>query len=148
MDIIFICIGTNNMSGDYLGPLVGTYLKNKFRNTKKNNIRIYGDIQNPVNFKNIDKVIEIIERKYENYISVLVDAALGEKVGTIIINSGELNIGKGLNKEKIIPGDIIIKGIVGKQHNDINKNIYELKSRNLKMINDMAISIVNSISID
>lgn len=140
---IFICIGSNKIIGDSLGPLVGTYLKSKFNN----NIIVYGDITNPVNFNSIDRILQEIRRKYnEKTVRILIDAALGKNVGSIVINSKELNVGIGLNKAKKINGDISIKGIVGKNYNDPIKNYLELKNKSFDQINDLAMQIVDTIN--
>ena len=58
-----------------------------------------------MNFNNINDVVKKIDEKYQQKCTkILIDSALGKNVGTIIINSGELCIGKGLNKNKKITG--------------------------------------------
>ena len=47
--IIFVCIGTDRSTGDSLGPLVGYKLKY----LSKNNIYIYGTLENPIHAKNM-----------------------------------------------------------------------------------------------
>ena len=103
-DIVFICIGTNKVIGDSLGPLVGTYLKVLYHN-----IKVYGDIKQNIDYNNINKVINFVNVKYKNHTKVLIDSALGNNVGDIVLYSGSISLGKGIGKEKNIYGDIIIK---------------------------------------
>lgn len=143
MKLVFICIGSNNVSGDCLGPLVGTYLKNK----KIIDYDIYGDMLEPIIFEDINNKINEIDLKYnKDCIKVLIDSALGDEIGKIFISIGELNAGAGLYKNTKILGDINIKGVVGKNYNDRFKNLIELKSIDINVINKMAIEIANSIA--
>ena len=135
---VFICIGSNEVIGDCLGPLVGSYLKERF-----NNIEVYGDILNPVNFKNANDILAKIKVKYDNRCCViLVDSALGDEVGNLVITSGEMYIGKCLNKNRKLTGDINIKGIVGINHNNTIQNLLELKKIDFRKVNQMALNIV------
>ena len=59
-DLIFICIGTNKIVGDSLGPIVGEILK---QNLKEKNISIIGDLTYNVNIKNIYQNIRRIENQ-------------------------------------------------------------------------------------
>ena len=55
--IIFVCIGTDRSTGDSLGPLVGYKLKY----LSKNNIYIYGTLENPIHAKNMVEVLAKIK---------------------------------------------------------------------------------------
>ena len=145
--IVFICIGSNKIVGDSLGPLVGTYLKKKFCERLYKNILVYGDLYEPVNFNNINQIIEMVEKYNKEYIKILIDSARGENTGEIIINTGDIYIGEGLDKAKKIDGDIYIKGIIGKNYNTISKNIIELRQQNFYMIDKMAKDIVKIINV-
>ncbi len=50
-DIIFICVGSNKITGDSLGPIVGAKLKQKLGT----NIAIIGTTETPVNYENIKR---------------------------------------------------------------------------------------------
>ena len=53
-DIIFICVGSNKITGDSLGPIVGAKLKQKLGT----NIAIIGTTETPVNYENIKETIK------------------------------------------------------------------------------------------
>lgn len=144
-NVVFICIGTNKLAGDCFGPIVGTYLKCKFSNRLYKDIEIYGDIYKPVDYNNINYVLNSIKNK--NCTKILVDAALGESVGSVIINSGGLCIGEGIFKSKKIIADINIKGIVGKNYDSIQQNMIQLRQIDLCIVKQMANYIVNAIEI-
>lgn len=145
--VIFICIGTNKLAGDCLGPMVGTYLKYKFRNRLYKDIEVYGDINKPVDYNNINYILKKVETKNSEGIKVLVDSALGENVGTILINSGGILIGQGIYKGKEIMADINIRGIVGRNYKSVRQNMLELENKDLSKIVEMANYIVNAIEI-
>lgn len=149
--IIFVCIGSNKITGDCLGPLVGTYLKQNLKNEK--NIRIYGDMYSPINYTNIndiknevDTIIKNKENNGNNYIIILIDSALGKNVGEIIIDTGKVELGSALYKEETIYSDINIKGIVGENYNNRSKNMHELINVPEKIINSMCKDILNIIN--
>lgn len=137
--IVFICIGSNKIIGDCLGPLVGSYLKDRA------DFDVYGDMNNPVNFENAEHIMEEISCKYSNSLKILIDSALGDNVGDIIIDDGEIEIGKGLSKKKKICGDISIKAVVGKNYNDSFQNIEELRNKKIEEINEIAMNVVKMI---
>lgn len=137
--IVYICIGSNKIVGDCLGPLVGTYLKNIF------NAKVYGDMENPINFYNADFIMQQINKNHSECLKVIVDSALGKNVGDIVIDDGVVEIGKGLNKRKKIYGDISIKAVVCKNYYDNIRNLIELRRKNIEEINDIAVDVIKII---
>ena len=137
--IVFICIGSNKVTGDCLGPLVGSYLKSMYKAT------VYGDMENPINYQNAEKIMKKVENNNGESLKVVIDSALGKNIGDIIIDDGKVEIGKGLNKNKNIYGDISIKGEVGKNYHNNIKNIQELKNKNIEEIDKIAIDVVKMI---
>lgn len=137
--IVFICIGSNKVTGDCLGPLVGSYLKSMYKAT------VYGDMENPINYQNAEKIMKKVENNNSESLKVIIDSALGKNIGDIIIDDGKVEIGKGLNKNKNIYGDISIKVVVGKNYYNNIKNIQELKNKNIEEIDKIAIDVVKMI---
>ena len=143
---IFICIGSTKLSGDSLGPIIGSYLKKKYKNSDF--VKIYGDMDNQVDFHNIENILKEIETIYHNRcIKIIIDSALGNQIGNVMVSDGEIFLGKGLNKEKKITGDISIIGIVGKDYKDPWKNFLELKKIKKYKILQMAKYITEFINI-
>lgn len=108
--IIFICIGSDRSTGDSLGPLVG----HKLKYFSRNNISIYGTLENPVHAKNIESTLTEIYLKYNNPYIVAIDACLGSlnNIGKIFIQKKPLIPGLALNKKLPAVGDMSITGIV------------------------------------
>lgn len=139
--ILFLCIGDSNIVGDSLGPLIGSFIeKNK---QKYKNVKVIGTIENPIRYKDIDK----IKREKSQHI-IVIDSALGNEknIGKLLINNSCLNAGTSINLGKKINGDIIIKGIVGKNHNNEKLNLVELKKVKYETINEIASRIIVTIT--
>ena len=65
-NILFLCIGDSNIVGDSLGPLIGSFLEeNKY---KYKNIKVAGTIENPIRYKDIDKIKRERNQKRKNNI--------------------------------------------------------------------------------
>jgi putative sporulation protein YyaC len=108
--LVFVCIGTDRATGDSLGPLVGY----KISGLKRENVFVYGNLDEPVHAKNLDKVIKNIYGKYESPLVVAIDACLGkmENIGYITVGKGPIKPGSGVNKDLNPVGDIHVTGIV------------------------------------
>ena len=108
--IIFICIGTDRSTGDSLGPLVGYKLKH----LSKNNIHIYGTLENPIHAKNMVDVLTKIKSNFINPYIVAIDSCLGSlsNIGKVFIQKKSLSPGLALNKQLPTIGEMSITGIV------------------------------------
>lgn len=108
--IIILCIGTDRSTGDCLGPLVGEKLKF----LERNNIFVYGNLQNPVHSKNLVETISQIKSKHKSAYILAIDACLGsvQNIGKIVIQNKPLSPGAAMNKDLPQVGDISITGIV------------------------------------
>lgn len=113
---IFVCIGTDRITGDCFGPIVGSILKNKLKNDKNSNIKVIGCLEDNISFGKIeDKVISQINNN-NNSLVILVDAALSNtnNVGEIFVKNSGIELGKSLDKKHKTLGDISIRAVVGK----------------------------------
>lgn len=136
LDIVFLCIGTDRMTGDCFGPLVGSKLEELLKNYNIFNINIYGTLTENVNYTNIDKILEIIKKKHLNPYIIVIDAALSKKenIGKVYIDRGKTILGKGLNKNKIEIGNLSIKAVVGKDYKLPKHNFSTLQNISLNMV--------------
>ena len=138
--IIILCIGTGKIVGDSIGPLIGKnikFLENKY-------IKIYGDLDNTINFRNAKEIITEIYEQFEKPYIITIDAALGSKdnIGQIILNKGYIKIGKALEKNICFYSNINIKCVVGLNTNSKVSNMLELKNVEEKKVYDI-VSIVS-----
>ncbi len=134
-EIIFVCIGTDRVIGDSLGPFIGSLLKSKL-----GHYTVIGDLEKNITFENIEEELEILDYKNkENYI-IAIDAALSDEnnIGNFYIDKNGISIGKGLNKNKEKIGDIGIKVVVGKNYKDNELNFKCLQNKKISDIIELA----------
>jgi putative sporulation protein YyaC len=107
---VFMCIGTDKVTGDSLGPLVGHFL------TCQHNVNafVYGTLSAPITAKNLILSDIFIRTVHPTSRVIAVDAALGKSgdIGLIRIYEGGVTPGSATNKNLPRVGDISIMGIV------------------------------------
>lgn len=106
-NVLFTCIGTDRVTGDCLGPLVGT-------NLKRLGYSVLGTLDKPLHAQNLVQELKKASTQYHPDVIVAVDACLGklEEIGKITLSNSPLIPGAALNKGLPTVGDISIMGIV------------------------------------
>ena len=139
-NILSVCIGNGKIIGDSLGPLIGTVLE-KNKRLIQNNVKIdvIGTFENPILYYNVEEFIKNIDSQDYSEI-VIIDSALGSKenIGKVMITPAEILIGVGVNRGRMVKGDIILKGVVGINYNNISRNLIELESVEAKQVEKIA----------
>lgn len=109
-EIVFLCIGTDRITGDCLGPYIGQ----KLSHLEFPRFFVYGTLDNPVHALNLGETICTINQSHPNALVIAIDASLGQKkhLGYVTIGNGSLYPGAGVQKELPPVGDIHITGIV------------------------------------
>lgn len=109
-ELVILCIGTDRVTGDSLGPLIGY----KLSQIQLEHVHIYGTLDAPVHAQNLDETIAMIHRLHPDTPIIAIDASLGNKkhLGYITLGMGPLQPGAGVNKQLPAVGDICITGIV------------------------------------
>lgn len=109
-EIVILCIGSDRITGDSLGPLVGHRLSQYC----PQNINIYGTLSYPVHALNLENTILHIKKKHPTALVVAIDASLGSKkhIGYITVGVGPLYPGAGVKRDLPPVGDIFITGIL------------------------------------
>lgn len=124
---IIICIGSDLVLGDSLGPLVGTML------TRRNvNAYIYGTLNAPITAKEILCAKIHLKMLHPESFVVAIDAAVGnsEDIGLIKVSDKGLKPGLGVNKNLGVIGDCSIIGVVAEKSLQ-NYNLFNLTRLNL-----------------
>ena len=146
-NILFVCIGNGKIIGDSLGPLIGTVLE-KNKRLIQNNVKIdvIGTFANPILYYNVEEFIKNIDSQDYSEI-VIIDSALGSKenIGKVMITPAEILIGVGVNRGRMVKGDIILKGVVGINYNNISRNLIELESVEAKQVENIASKMLDII---
>lgn len=108
--IILLCIGTDRSTGDSLGPLTGTKLKEKCIP----GLSVIGTLEEPVHAENLSEALNSIKCNYANPFIIALDACLGrlDSIGYITLAEGALKPGAAVKKELPEVGEIHLTGIV------------------------------------
>ena len=124
---VIICIGSDLVLGDSLGPLVGTMLANY-----KIDAYIYGTLKSPITAKEVNYASSHVKSVHPNAITIAVDAAVGnnDDVGTIRVFNNGLKPGLGVNKDLNSIGDISVIGVVS-ERSEHNYKLFNLTRLNL-----------------
>lgn len=119
--ILFVCIGNYEIIGDSIGPLVGSYLKEKIGEKK-----VIGDMYHNICCK---KDLIKFYPKMKNKFIIAIDSALSSKEleGEIFVNHTPVIMGLGLERKRGVIGDISIKAC-----------IYDLEQVNKQYVNNLS----------
>ena len=102
---VILCIGTDKVIGDALGPIVGELLVNS-----KIPAYVYGTLSSPVTALNLKNALRFISSRHEGHTIIAVDSSIGplSEVGKTRFYKG--GIKPGLATGKILPmtGDLSI----------------------------------------
>lgn len=147
IEYIFLCVGSDKMTGDCFGPLVGTKLEQAFMNYQIFNIHILGTLKEPVCYPNMLQIVKKIEKIENKACVIVVDAALSkeENIGKIYVSKQKTILGKSIGKQKIEIGDISIKAVVAKDFKLPIHNFQILQNISLQFVMNMAEIVADSI---
>lgn len=108
--IVVLCIGSDRVTGDSLGPLVGY----KLGACPLPGLTVYGSLEQPVHALNLNETIEKIKSTHTDACIIAVDASLGSEdhLGYVTLSKKALRPGAGVDKKLTAIGDIAITGIV------------------------------------
>lgn len=109
-ELVFLCIGTDRVTGDCLGPFVGQ----KLSSCSTPDFTVYGTLFQPVHALNLTAMYSFIRKRHPEALIVAIDASLGQKkhLGYVTIANGSLHPGAAVHKNLPPVGHITITGIV------------------------------------
>ncbi|ONI39960.1 spore protease YyaC [Candidatus Epulonipiscium fishelsonii] len=122
-ELVLVCIGSDRLMGDSLGPLIGY----KLMNIQHANLKVYGTLDNPVHAKNLKDTLDHINAEHPSALIISIDACLGNKenIGCVVIKEGSIKPGIGVDKDLPSVGHLHILGIVNLssrvKQNNMNK---------------------------
>lgn len=108
--LVFFCVGTPLVTGDTLGPYIGTVLKKLCLPSAV----IYGTQEEPVHALNLTKQWFAAKKKHPGSCFIAIDASFGPQniLGNICVENRPLYPGQGVGKTLPPVGDISITGVV------------------------------------
>lgn len=106
---VLLCIGSDLATGDSLGPMVGTLLRESGFS-----LPLYGTLDRPVHAVNLPEVAAEIREKHPDSIVIAIDAALGttKEIGRLQLHRKALCPGGAVEKNLGQVGDLAITGVV------------------------------------
>ena len=121
MKLLFLCIGSEKISGDCIGPIVGTLLKEKY----KIPYPVFGTEENSVNGKNVSEYVRLIKEYFPAHKIIAVDAAVGEEkdLWTLKYRVGGVRAGGAINADSEYVGEVGILAVVGRKKGDVLENL-------------------------
>ena len=109
-DCVFLCIGTDRVTGDCLGPYIGAQLSSHAFPM----VHVYGTLSAPVHALNLTDTMQEIQKRHPGSLIIAIDSSLGQKkhLGYVTISNGALYPGAAVHKKLPPVGHIHITGIV------------------------------------
>lgn len=135
---VILCIGSDRVTGDSLGPLVGHLLTTLFNV----DAYVYGTLDLPVTAINLVETVDTIKKHHAGSKLIAIDSAVGAsaELGVIRVNRGGLKPGAADGKKLPKVGDVSITATVAI---DTHANLYSVR---LGFVYSLALSIAESIS--
>lgn len=137
--IVVVCFGTPSISGDSLGPEVGSLL----REDERFPAYVYGTLDRPITGRNMSEWISFVEEAHRDALFVSVDACLGDRrnLGKISVRSdGVCPAAVGGRKKRF--GDVGIIAVVGDKTKDA---LSELMQVNAVYVSELALKVSDMI---
>ena len=139
---IIVCVGSDLVIGDSLGPLTGSMLAYK---TQALGAYIYGTLRAPITAKEVRYLKAFLKQTHPKSPIIAVDAAVGkpEDVGLIKIVNQPLAPGSGANKQLGSFGDATVLGVVAEKSAG---NYALFNHTRLRLVHEMAAQISEGIA--
>ena len=137
---VYMCIGTEKVFSDSLGPRVGTLLNENMQFPSF----VYGMHEQNITAENLMYSYNFIKTLHPNSPIVVIDAAVGsiEQIGKIQLSDGGIIPGAATNKNLPSIGDLGIVGIVAEKGMG---DFYTLNSEKDRLVGKVAQFIADAI---
>ncbi|MDE7454689.1 MAG: spore protease YyaC [Clostridia bacterium] len=137
---VYMCIGTEKVFSDSLGPRVGTLLNIQMQTP----VFVYGMCDQNITAENLCYCYDFIKTMHPNSQIVVIDAGVGdsEQLGRVQLCDGGIVPGAATNKNLPEVGDIGIVGIVAERG---MADFYTLNSTKDKLVGEVAKFIADAI---
>lgn len=110
VEYVFLCVGSDRITGDCLGPLTGQLL------TRNYNVKayVYGTLSTPVTAQNLIETERFIRKQHKKCKIIMIDASLGapEDIGKIRMLPSGIFPGNATDKKFPLLGDFSITATV------------------------------------
>jgi putative sporulation protein YyaC len=130
---VILCIGSDRITGDCLGPITGTRLCTALGGS----IKVFGTLENPVHALNLHEITEDIRQSMSKPYIIAVDACLGTHIGCVTLSEGSLKPGSGVNNPLGSVGQLAITGIVGSCHGNAMGNLSTVRLNSVVTLSEI-----------
>lgn len=137
--LILLCIGTDKITGDCLGPLVGTKLvKQHFP------FPVYGTLAHPVHAVNFMPVLRDLHREHPCPFLLAIDASMGsaDAIGSVSLSSRPLYPGSGVCRSLPPVGEVSLTGIIGEASASGEAVLPDVRLRTVNLLADFIVEAV------
>ena len=137
---VYMCIGTDKVFSDSLGPRVGSLLNEQMATPDF----VYGMVAANITAENLAACHDLIRRLHPDSQIIVIDAAVGteDQIGSVQISDGGITPGAATNKNLPQVGDLGIVGIVAERG---MADFYTPSSSKEKLVNRVATFIADAI---
>lgn len=137
---VFMCIGTDKVFADSLGPRVGSMLNARLQVPRY----VYGLNERNITAENLAYCYDFIRRFHPSNQIVVIDAAVGtaDQLGNVQLCDGGIVPGAATNKNLPEVGDVSIVGIVAERG---MSDFYTLNTAKEQLVNKVAGFIAEAI---
>jgi putative sporulation protein YyaC len=138
---VALCIGSNRISGDSLGPFVGTLLDQVY----PEHLTVMGSLCSPLDAQSIANILPGTTFPKDAFV-IAIDSVLGkrENLHSIVVRQGPLVLGRGLGNKLPSIGDCSVMGVVVEQGKMAE---YELVYADLHLVYSMAVKVAWAIAL-
>lgn len=139
---VVVCVGSDLVIGDSLGPMVGSMLAYK---TQGLGVFVYGTLAAPITAKEVKQMKTFLKHTHPNRPVIAVDAAVGAQgdVGLIKVSNDPLFPGAGTGKQLGSFGDVSVIGVVAEKSIG---NYALLNATRLRLVYKMSQQIADGIA--
>lgn len=133
---VVLCIGSDRVTGDCIGPLVGHLLA-----ARNISCEIVGTLSAPVTALNLSDAITSVKRRYSGRKVIAVDSCVGDEdeLGNICVKRGSLRPGLACGKSLPKVGDVSVTATVAAGSSD---SLYSVR---LGFVFPLAVKIAEAI---
>ncbi|MCP8967482.1 spore protease YyaC [Ectobacillus ponti] len=136
-----LCIGSNRVNGDSLGPFVGTLLQGLY----PERLTVVGSLREPVDALNLKETLQRLAVPADGLL-LAVDSIAGTEqyLHQIMVRPGALQPGSGIGTVLPAAGDVSLMGVVMEESENVMRS---LSYTSLHVIYEMARAIAGGISL-
>lgn len=138
--ILFFCIGSDRITGDSLGPLIGYKLEQhlRYQTYASSACKVLGTLSQPIHALNLENAWDTVAQQETPFLTIAIDAAIGttDSCGYITLTNRPLAPGEGVRRSLPRVGQISITGIVSAESCDMMSQLQNVRLSSVMLLAD------------